>query len=163
METRYIHQFLFVIIFLCAWLSGHAQISPIPVERVDSLMAVNPKPMLFLISTAWCQYCHLQKQQIRKNDTFTQNAEHFYFVELNAEQKETLTFNGKNYVHKPTGINIGIHELALSLNTSQQISYPTWVLLDEQYKPLFKHNGVLNKLQLNALLIAIQQKSQNLE
>jgi thioredoxin-related protein len=161
METGFVSRFLIVILSICAWQSSHAQITPTKIELIDSLMERKPKPILILLSTDWCTYCAMQKHQIQKNETFLQNADQFYFVNFNAETKDKIQFEGKEYSYKPTGVNIGTHELAIALYGNTNISYPSWVLLDQHYKPIFRHNGLLNPLQLNKLLQGITETFKN--
>lgn len=132
-----------------------AQIAPSAISKVDSLMALEPKPILILLSTDWCQYCRMQKSQIRKNEDFLEKADLFYYVEFDAESEEIIPFQGKDYVFKPTGKNTGTHELARALNGPGTLAYPTWVLLDRNYQVLFRHGGVLTPNQFKELLDAI--------
>lgn len=125
---------------------------------IDSLMADNAKPVLILLSTEWCQYCQMQKLQIRKNKKFATQSTNFHYVEFDAESKERVKLQGKDYVYRPTGANIGTHELAITLNGPNRLAYPTWVLLDEDYQVLFRHAGVLNTEQINDLTEAIQKQ-----
>lgn len=152
---KHFFKVLKLIICICVWQSSHAQTKPIPIEKIDSHMEKDKKPILMLLSTDWCQYCSMQKLQLQKNTLFIQKADKFYFVDFNAETKKKIIFQHKEYIFKPSGINIGTHELALALNGSPKISYPTWVLLDHTYKPLFRHAGLLNPQQLNELLQVI--------
>ena len=124
---------------------------------VDS-MNVRPKPMLILITTDWCKFCRIQKAQLKKNKEFKNASNSFYFAELNAESKQKISFNGKDYHYKSTGLSTGIHELAIELgNQKTGVSYPTWVLLDPQYRVLLKHTGVLNTKELQLMLNAIEK------
>ncbi|TJZ61149.1 thioredoxin family protein [Sphingobacterium olei] len=132
-----------------------AQINPVDIAKVDSLMEQQAKPILILLSTDWCQYCQMQKNQIRKHKDFALKATSFYYVEFNAESKDNVLFQGKNYTFKPTGKNTGTNELARALNGPGTLAFPTWVLLDNNYQTLFRHGGVLTPIQLKELLDAI--------
>lgn len=134
-----------------------SQIKPISIAHVDSLLTNEPKPVLILLSTDWCQYCQMQKQQVRKNKKFKEKSNLFYYVEFDAESKQTIRFQEKDYVYKPTGANIGTHELALALNGPHKLAYPTWILLDKDYQVLFRHGGVLPPAQLEELLDTLEK------
>ena len=56
----------------------------------------------------------------------------FYAVKFNAESKDTIHFKGTNFVFKP---EFKSNELAVSL-MNKQMSYPTYVFLDEQFNLL---------------------------
>lgn len=143
---------LLLISILFVTGSSLSQIKSISIAHVDSLLTSEPKPLLILLSTDWCQYCQMQKQQVRKNKTFKEKSNLFYYVEFDAESKQTIRFDEKDYTYKPTGANIGTHELALALNGPHRLAYPTWVLLDQNYQVIFRHAGVLPRAQLEELL-----------
>lgn len=133
-----------------------AQVQPTPIQDIDSLIQVEPKPMLILLSTDWCQYCQMQKMQIRKNEAFLKNKHNFYYSEFDAETKQEIIFNGIAFNYKPTGIHIGTHTLAEYLNGDQQLVYPTWVILDPHYNILFRHQGVLLPKEIKKLMEILQ-------
>ena len=58
--------------------------------------------------------------------------EKFYPVKLDAEQKADIVFNGHTFKFVASGRS-GYHELAASL-LNNQLSYPTVVFLDEDFK-----------------------------
>ncbi|TDQ75743.1 thioredoxin family protein [Sphingobacterium yanglingense] len=152
------------IIFILLTVSGlltvvisHAQTKPTSITKVDSLLANEPKPVLILLSTDWCQYCQMQKQQVLKNKKFMEKSNLFYYVEFDAESKQTIRFQEKDYAYKPTGANIGTHELALTLNGPHKLAYPTWILLDKDYQVVFRHGGVLPPAQLEELLDTLEK------
>jgi len=134
------------------------QLNMLSVSAADSAVQAAPRPVLVLLSTDWCKYCRMQKNQILKNKDF-QNAAAalFYYVGFNAESKEDITFNGRRYRYKATGVSTGLHELAVALNGSDAIVFPTWVLLDEHYEVLFRHSGVLSPKQLKEMLVALKK------
>jgi len=150
-----------LIIALCL-LAGkfcHAQMNGVDMAKVDSLMSNQAKPLLILLSTDWCTYCQMQKAQLRKDKTFTRQMNNFYYVEWNAESRKTIYFNKHWYHFKASSATTGIHELALSLNGSERIAYPTWVLLNMRYEVLFRHSGVLMPQQIHQLLKVIDKIS----
>ncbi len=58
----------------------------------------------------------------------------FYFIVLDAEQKETIEFHGRAFRFVPNGIASGVHELAAALATCDDgVSYPTLVVLAPDY------------------------------
>lgn len=132
-----------------------AQVKPVPIEKADSLMNEQAKPLMILLSTDWCRYCQMQKSQLHKNKDFIKRTDSFYYVELNAETKESIRFHGQDYHFRENGVSAGIHELAVALNGSKRVAFPTWVLLDKNYQVLFRYNGALTRKQLNELMTAI--------
>lgn len=143
-----------VLIGLSPWY-GKAQHQAVNITEVDSLMEQQAKPILFLLSTDWCTYCQMQQHQLQKNPDFAKHGDLFYFVIFDAESKADISFRGQPYSFRPTGKNTGTHELARALNGPGTLAFPTWVLLDQQYRVLFRHGGVLTAKQLKKLLDAI--------
>lgn len=148
---------LVIIMIFCLGGIATAQTESFAIEDVDSLMQTQKKPILVLLSTDWCKYCQMQKNQLAKNKDFLKQADNFYYIIFNAERKDSIVFNQKNFQYKATGLSSGIHELAIALNGSENIAFPTWVLLDAKYQVLFRYNGVLKPLEIKELLKAIEQ------
>ncbi len=149
---------LFIIaIFLLSAIPCSAQLKSVSIESIDSSMSREAKPLLILLSTDWCKYCQLQKNQLQNNKEFLNQSTDFYYVEFNGESKEKIHFLGQEYQYKATGVETGLHELAVALNGSERVSFPTWVLLDSNYQVLFRYNGVLASKQLNELIAAIDK------
>lgn len=145
------------IISLCAWQYSHAQAFSVHINQLDSLMLHAPKPVLILLSTDWCSICASQKDILRKHKRFHQLSPHFYFVEFNGESRERVIYQGKEYFYRPSGVNVGSHELTQHLNDNDKAAYPTWILLSPGYQQVFKQKGLLNVLQLDELLTAMEK------
>lgn len=146
---------LLLLIILFVADNSLSQIKPVSIHALDSLMTAEAKPTLILLSTEWCQYCQMQKVQMQKNKVEKSVADQFYYVEFDAESKETVTVNGNTYSYKPTGLNLGIHEFAQRLNGNKKLIYPTWILLNQEQKILFRHQGALLSKDLNRLFETI--------
>lgn len=143
----------FTTAYLLATDCCYAQIKEIDIVKADSIMHKNAKPLLVLISAEWCKFCDIQKNQLRKNKDFIEGMAGFHYAEFNAESKKSVRFGEKEYHFNASG---GIHELAIALNGSPQLAFPTWVLLDKDLRVLFRYGGVLNPAQLKDLLKAIR-------
>lgn len=146
---------MLIVVLLLGGANGIAQIKPLSIQKIDSMMAVTAKPVLILLSTDWCKYCQMQKSQIGNNKDFANKASQFYYVELDVEGKQPINFNGQTYKAKSNDVSKGIHELAVALNGSERMSFPTWVVLNKKYEVLFRYNGVLSAKQLDELLLVL--------
>ena len=81
----------------------------------------------------------------------------FYNVFIDAEQKESLVYEGKTYYFKPTGLNTGIHEIAEELRKqtgSQSISYPFICLLNTTNEVIYHSDSFIGKSDFLKLLNA---------
>lgn len=151
---------LFFVFFFFLAMNNNpvfAQLKEYNVTVVDSLMKVEPRPMLFLITTDWCKYCFLQKGIVSKNARSRKEEINGYLITFNAEYKQELIFNSKTYSYLSFGGETGVHELAIALNDSESISFPTWILVNKKYEVVFRYNGVLTSKQLDEVLNAIEK------
>lgn len=117
-------------------------------------MKVAPKKIVFFIHTDWCKYCFKMKETTLKNKHVIQLLnDHFYYISLNAEQKENITFNQQQFKYIPNSTHSGVHELAKALGTiNQKISYPTLSILNSSYEIIFQYNQYLEANQLQEIL-----------
>ena len=62
-------------------------------NEVEILHQQKPKPILVFLYTDWCKICFGMKNNTFKNDKVVRLLnDKFYFVKLNAEQKEDVIF-----------------------------------------------------------------------
>lgn len=85
------------------------------------------------VYTDWCGWCKVMDKNTFNEPTIAKTLnEKFYPVKFNAEQKEDVVFNGTTFKFVESGRS-GYHELAAAL-LNNQLSYPTVVFLDEDFK-----------------------------
>ncbi len=84
--------------------------------------------------------------------------DNFYFVTLDGEHREDIVFQGNRYKYEPTGRNTGTHQLAMALGAiDDELSFPTLVVLDSNYKIVFQHNSYMDRQQLKKVLEAAKE------
>ena len=141
-----------LIIFIFVLIQGSelsAQIRIVKFEEIKTLQEKSPKPLVVLIMTSWCKYCHAMKNTMTKdNKVAALLSEKFYTVFLDAENKNDIFFAGRNFKHKA-----GLHELARELGTIKgQISYPSITVLNVKNEIIYQHDGFLSpRTMLNIL------------
>lgn len=118
-------------------------------EEMAVLQQTAPKPIVVLIMTSWCKYCHAMKNTMTKDKNVAAILnEKFYTVFLDAEDKSEITFAGRNFKHKA-----GLHDLARELGTVKgQISYPTITILNLKNEITFQHDGFLSPRAMFSIL-----------
>ncbi len=146
----------FSLIVLAAF-AGIVSFSPKKKEKVQWLnvaelkdaYAKNPKPILVDVYTSWCGWCKvMDRETYAKDNVAAYINEHYYAVKLDAESKESLEWNGKNYEYNK---EYKSNDLAIYLLYGQ-MSFPTTVFLsaiDAQPAPLA---GYLKPNELEAPL-----------
>ena len=125
-------------------------------EEVEEIHQQIPKPILVFLYTDWCKICFGMKKTTFKNRKVIQLInEKFYFIKLNAEEKQDITFLGKIFTYKPTGINTGMHELAVELGTIKKtIIYPTTIILNTVFEIDAQLTGLYNARKMIGILTA---------
>ncbi|MFZ6012948.1 MAG: thioredoxin family protein [Bacteroidota bacterium] len=85
------------------------------------------------VYTDWCGWCKvMDKNTFNDPQVATILNEKFYPVKFNAEQQEDVVYNGTTFKFVANGRS-GYHQLAAAL-LNNQLSYPTVVFLDEEFK-----------------------------
>lgn len=152
MKSKLIIAVLFI--FFCLAQNTLGQDRNLTISQLQDSVKSQPKPTMLLIHTDWCTYCAMQKQQLKSNNEL----ESVYLAEFNAEQKEDVHFNGELYRFKPTGRNIGTHELVKQLVGDKKISYPLWIILDKQLNVVDSYAGYLRPEEFNGIVQTLSEE-----
>jgi thioredoxin-related protein len=136
--------------------SGFAQLNTYSFEQIDSLQHNQHRKTIVFIHTDWCKYCQAMKNSTFKNKEVVKTLnENFYFVTLNAEEKQPIVLNRKKFVFKTNGNTAGIHELAYELaNINNKTTYPTICVLNAQNEIVFQQS---NYLPIKDFLILLEK------
>lgn len=147
-----------LLIFFWAIPSGFAQLKTYTFEEAEKLSKENPKPFVVFIHTSWCAYCRMMENSTFKNpEIITLLNDNYYFIALDAENKDDIHFNNYTFQFKPNGQNTGIHELATVLATiNSQVIYPTVTILESDCSLVFQKHSFLSGKELIAILETIK-------
>jgi thioredoxin-related protein len=148
-----------IIVFLGITSPGFCQLQKKSFEAIDSLQQIEKRKIIVFIHTDWCQFCQRMKSTTFKNpEIIGRLNSNFYFIDFNAEEKRDIAFNKQTFQYKPSGNNVGVHELALDLGTiSGQITYPVLCVLNEKNEIIFQYNNYLNPKDFKALLEKLKE------
>ncbi len=107
-------------------LKNKEKVNWITVKELNEQYAKNPKPILIDIYTDWCGWCKEMDRTTYTNEKLASYVNtKYYAVKFNAESRDILTFNGKQYKFNQ---QYKTNELAIYL-TDGQLSYPTTVFM----------------------------------
>jgi len=122
-------------------LEGMGQNRPVQFEDLQSLQAREAKPVVVLIMTDWCKYCHaMQHTMLKHSKVSVLLGNKFHTVFLNAEDRKDIFFAGRNFKYKS-----GMNELAVQLAKNHgQVSFPSLCILNSQNEILYQHDGYLS-------------------
>lgn len=123
-------------------------------SEVEKMHKQNPKPIVVFISTDWCKICHgMKATTLENNEVVKLLNRKFYFIKLNGEEKESITFLGNNFIYKPTGTNTGVHELTNELaSINKRIAYPTTTILNSNFEIDLQLVGFYNSKKMKKIL-----------
>ncbi|MDR7211274.1 thioredoxin family protein [Flavobacterium piscis] len=148
-----------IIFFFGITSTGFCQLKNRTFEAIDSLQQIQKRKIIVFIHTDWCQFCQRMKSTTFKNQEIIEKLNSdFYFIELNAEERRDITFNNQTFKYKPSGNNVGVHELALQLGTiNNQIVYPVLCVLNDRNEIILQHNNSLNAKDFKLLLEKLKE------
>jgi thioredoxin-related protein len=131
-----------------------AQVRYTTFEKLDSAVQAAPRKTFVFIHTSWCAYCNMMEHTTLQDKPVVQLLNScFYSISLDAEQKQSIFFKGKSYAFEPRGTSSGQNELAVLLMKGEKAAlYPSFVLLDEQYRIIYRYGGYVSSKQLLRLL-----------
>ncbi len=108
-----------------------------------------PKKIFIDVYTDWCGWCkRMDASTFLDTSVVRQLRSDYYAVKLNAETKDTIRFRDKVFVFKP---EFKANEIALAL-LNGKMGYPSFVLMDEEYKILQPLSGFQTTEELMPLL-----------
>lgn len=111
---------------------------------------VEPRKMIIDVYTQWCGWCKRMDATTFKDSLVAKYInEKYYAVKLDAETKDTIHFFDKIFVYKTEN---KANEIAISL-LNGQMSYPSFVFLDEKFAMLTPLAGFQQPDQLMRVLL----------
>lgn len=146
---------LIVLISIGSWKTVEkSKVEWLTFEEAIALHEENPKKLLIDLYTDWCGWCKvMDRETYGKTEIANYINKNFYPVKFNAEQKQSVEFNGHTFEFIPSGRR-GVHELAAAL-TNNQLSYPTTVFMDEELRIIQPISGYLKPKQMEPILLYI--------
>ncbi|WP_394775006.1 thioredoxin family protein [Flavobacterium sp.] len=150
---------ILVLIFFGITSTGFCQLKSRSFEEIDSLQQIQKKKVIVFIHTDWCQFCERMKITTFKNQEIIEKLNSdFYLIDFNAEEKRDILFNNQTFKYKPSGNNVGVHELALQLGTmNNQIVYPVLCVLNEKNEIILQYNNYLSPKDFKLLLEKLKE------
>lgn len=122
--------------------TSNSEITWIDMSTADKLKNSEEKMYFIDMYTDWCGWCKvMDKNTFTNKEVINYMTNKFHSVKFNAEQRESISFNGKEYSWAPSGRN-GINLLAVEL-LKGRLSYPSYVILDSKKNILKVENGYM--------------------
>lgn len=149
-----------VVGILFSSLTAFSQLKQYSFEQTDSLQKTERRNVVVFIHTDWCSYCQAMKNITFEDQKIIESLnKNYWFISLNAEEQKDIRFNGHIFKYRPTGNNVGIHELAEELGTiGDKIAYPVLCILSPDCEIIFQYNQYLAPDDLQRILGIIPGK-----
>lgn len=142
---------LALIVSLGAWRPVEIGVKWLSFEEAIAQHKKKPRKLLIDLYTNWCGWCKVMDRETYGNRVISAYInEKFYPIKFNAEQRESVEFNGRTFKFVSSGRG-GVHELAVTL-TSNQLSYPTTVFMDEELRIIQPIAGYLKPKEMEVIL-----------
>lgn len=108
-----------------------------------------PKKIFIDVYTHWCGWCkRMDASTFLDSGVVKKMNADYYAVKFDAETKDTILFNDHKFYYLP---EFKSNELAIAL-LNKQMSYPSFVFLDENFSMLTPLSGYQTVEQLNPVL-----------
>jgi thioredoxin-related protein len=132
-------------------VNAQTEIKWMTMKEAQEASKKNPKKIFVDIYTDWCGWCKKMDATTFKDPKIVAYMnKNYYAVKFNAEQREPIVYNGKEYKFVDNG-NRGYHELAYML-MSGRMSYPTTAYIDEKLNLLTPVPGFQEVSTLDMIL-----------
>jgi thioredoxin-related protein len=160
-QKNWAYKLVLLSISILLLQAAFAQVKAVQFEQLDSLQAIEEKPVVIFLHTSWCKYCGTMKNTSLKNKEIIQLLQDkFYFVSLDIEEKKPIHFQSHTFHYKPTGVNTGVHELAEQLGTiNGSIAYPGLCILNTANEIIYQKEGYISAKELLVILNKVGQRS----
>lgn len=140
-----------VVLLAVSTLASAQEVEWLSFEEAVERAEKKPKKLLIDIYTDWCGWCKRMDKDAYANPKIAKYInENFYAVKFNAEQKESIEFDGHTFKFVAQGRR-GVHELAAAL-TNNKLSYPTTVFMTEELQIIQPIPGYMNAQSLDPIL-----------
>ena len=131
-------KWIIAAVLLCAGFAAQAQekIQWMGFEEAIAASEKQPKKIFIDVYTEWCGWCKkMDKTTFVDPEVAKYMNEAYYAVKFDAESSEPVHFMGQEFVKVTPAQGKGVHQLAAAL-LQNRLSYPSYVILDEEQKLL---------------------------
>ena len=134
--------------------------SQINISQYDKLYKENSKASVIYFYTDWCGICKIQEKQIYTNQALKKQLdEEVYFLKINGEDENNLTFLNNIFKTNSTQKLKANHELVKTFFSPQEINYPLWVILNKNQEIVGKYSGLIKSKNLTNIINQLNKEA----
>ena len=151
-----------LIIILCSSFCVKAQDPLDGTKDIDSLLAIEERPVILFFSADWCKFCaHMSSSFDDIKDSTMLLEKDFYLVKVDEKETNAIKLYGKQHEYLPRGIDVGEHELTKQYAMKDgELAYPTTVILWKEEK-VFSVNSVMSTERIYRVLNEVKSITSN--
>ena len=137
-------------------LSGQLKVHTI--TEAEKLNRILEKPIIIYLYTDWCQYCKaMELRTFKKAEVSDLLNKYFYFVKINAEERNTISFEGEEFQFLSTGIDTGYNEIIKKFLPTQDSNVFPWIIIYDKRKIAYQKKGFQSAKEFQIVLSKIQE------
>ncbi|MEO8720540.1 MAG: DUF255 domain-containing protein [Ginsengibacter sp.] len=144
-------------LFICLFVFTFAKVKPtdkgkinwLTIDQVAVKMKSEPKPVIIDLYTNWCYWCKVMDKKTYTNSKVVSYInQHFYAVKLNAETRDVVKWNNKDFDYNPEN---KVNSFALYV-TQGQLAFPNTVIFPEIEKGPAAVPGFMEPKEIEVIL-----------
>lgn len=132
------------------------QINWLTFEQLEDSLTVKPKKVFINFYADWCAYCKKMDDAAFKNkEVIKLLNSNFYAVKMDAESKDSITFDGKVFTNKEIGKKRNpTHQIPLLLGKRKDKNFtlPLTLLLDKNFNMLERNFNYISPKEMIKIL-----------
>lgn len=132
------------------------QINWLTFEQLEDSLTVKPKKVFINFYADWCAYCKKMDDAAFKNkEVIKLLNSNFYAVKMDAESKDSITFDGKVFTNKEIGKKRNpTHQIPLLLGKRKDKNFtlPLTLLLDKNFNILERNFNYISPKEMIKIL-----------
>ncbi|MEO6813094.1 MAG: DUF255 domain-containing protein [Ginsengibacter sp.] len=146
-----------LILLTCFFVFSFAKVRPTTKEKINWLtieelnlkLNQEPRPVFIDLYTDWCYWCKVMDKKTYNNPKVTAYInDHFYALKLNAETKDNIKWNSKEYKFN---VSNKVNDFALYI-TNGQMEFPTMVIFPDVQKVPASIPGFMDPKEIEPIL-----------
>lgn len=141
----------------CAFIFSFTKVKPtekekinwITINEVSTKLKQEPKPVIMDIYTNWCFWCKVMDKKTYTNSKVVSYINsHFYAVKVNAETKDMVKWDNKEYDYNPGN---KVNDFALYA-TGGQLAFPNTIIFPKMQNVPASVPGFMEPKELEVIL-----------